>query len=214
MYNEAINYGWVDRNPAAEVRPLRVHIMRKRLSIEQWKMMCTESSTGRWPPWVPHMMMLALVTGQRRADLQKMKFDDVWDGHLHVEQQKTGERIALPLALRLSAIGISLGEAIDACRDYTRPGETLLRKHSGQPLVANTLTARFESLRESVCGPAKNWRTEPSLQECRSLSERLYRAQGIDTRTLLGHRKQAMTDMYNDDRGLTRGQWRTLKLSD
>lgn len=30
--------------------------------------------------------------------------------------------------------------------------------------------------------------------------------------TLLGHKHQAMTDVYNDDRGLTRGKWVTLHL--
>jgi len=29
---------------------------------------------------------------------------------------------------------------------------------------------------------------------------------------LLGHKHQAMTDLYNDDRGLTRGEWRHLPL--
>ncbi|MFC2588560.1 MAG: hypothetical protein ACFNZS_01050 [Ottowia sp.] len=44
----------------------------------------------------------------------------------------------------------------------------------------------------------------------RSLAERLYRAQGVDTRILLGHRRQQMTDRYNDDRGLSR--WQCLPL--
>lgn len=46
----------------------------------------------------------------------------------------------------------------------------------------------------------------------RSLSERLYRAQWINTMQLLGHKSQAMTDMYNDDRGLSRGTWKKLEL--
>ncbi|HCJ5889806.1 TPA: integrase, partial [Klebsiella pneumoniae] len=37
--------------------------------------------------------------------------------------------------------------------------------------------------------------------EQRSLSERLYREQGIDTQKLLGHKTMKMTDRYNDDRG-------------
>jgi integrase len=39
-------------------------------------------------------MLLALVTGQRREDICLMKFTDVWDGHLHVEQGK--QVFALP----------------------------------------------------------------------------------------------------------------------
>jgi len=52
-----------------------------------------------------------------------------------------------------------------------------------------------------------------SLHECRSLSERLYRTQGVNTMILLGHKHQAMTDLYNDDRGLTAGQWKTLSIA-
>nr|WP_281347270.1 tyrosine-type recombinase/integrase [Yersinia canariae] len=41
----------------------------------------------------------------------------------------------------------------------------------------------------------------PTFHEKRSLSEQLYREQRIDTKSLLGHKNQAMTDKYNDDRG-------------
>lgn len=40
----------------------------------------------------------------------------------------------------------------------------------------------------------------PTFHEQRSLSERLYREQGVDTQKLLGHKTQKMTDRYNDDR--------------
>lgn len=43
--------------------------------------------------------------------------------------------------------------------------------------------------------------TAPTFHEQRSLSERLYRAQGLNTQQLLGHKNQAQTDKYNDDRG-------------
>lgn len=74
-----------------------------------------------------------------------------------------------------------------------------------------SLSARFEEAREAAL-PVFASGHPPSLHECRSLSERLYRKQGINTMVLLGHRHQSMTDMYNDDRGLTHGEWRTLAL--
>lgn len=81
------------------------------------------------------MLLLALVTGQRQADLQKMAFADIREGHLFIEQQKTGKRIALSLRLKLDAIGVSLGEIIASCQNYAVPGKTLLRKNNGQPSV-------------------------------------------------------------------------------
>ena len=74
-----------------------------------------------------------------------------------------------------------------------------------------SLSARFEEAREG-CGLTWSEGLPPSLHECRSLSERLYRVQGIDTRILLGHKNQSMTDVYNDDRGLSKGEWMNLSI--
>lgn len=210
LFNEAVNYGWIDRNPALTVKQLPAGVRRKRLTLEQW-IMIHEYARRRLPPWVSRMMTLALVTGQRRSDLAALRFDAVWDGHLHVQQIKTGARLALPLELRLAAIGVSIADVIEDCRGYAVPGPTLLRKHNGRPPCLASLSARFEEAREAViAGPREG--LPPSLHECRSLAERLYRAQGIDTRVLLGHRHQSMTDLYHDDRGLSRGEWITLRL--
>jgi integrase len=209
IFGEAMNYGWIDRNPAISVKAPVVRIQRKRLSLEQWQEIHAYAAASM-PPWVARMLTLAVITGQRRSDLVKMRFADVWDGHLHIEQAKTGTRLALPLALRLDAVGMTLGEAIEDCRAYSTGTEFMLRKHDGHQLGDASLSARFETAREAVIQSTAG--IPASLHECRSLSERLYRAQGIDTMILLGHKHQAMTDIYNDDRGLTKGKWKTLAL--
>ena len=208
VFNAALNYGWLDRNPAQQVKALPVTVQRNRLTLEQWNLIKAHAEDHQ-PPWVSRMMVLALVSGQRRSDLVKLKFSDVWDGHLHVEQFKTGAKVALPLSLRLDAIGISLGEAIEACRDYAVGDEYLLRKHNGCRPGDASLSARFEEAREGSIPLCKTG-SPVTLHECRSLSERLYRAQGINTMILLGHSTQQMTDLYNDDRGLSAGKWKTL----
>lgn len=43
-------------------------------------------------------------------------------------------------------------------------------------------------------------KTPTSFHEQRSLSERLYEKQGIDTQQLLGHKSAAMTELYHDER--------------
>jgi len=210
FFNEAVSYAWLLRSPAASIRAPRVRVLRERLTLDQWQKIYAWSVENQ-PPWVSRMLVLALVTGQRRSDLEKMQFGDAWDDHLHVVQAKTGERLAIPLALRLDAINVSVGEAIEACRDYAVGQIFLLRKHNGQALGMASLSARFEEAREAAL-PAFASGHPPSLHECRSLAERLYRKQGINTMRLLGHRHQSMTDMYNDDRGLTDGEWKTLVL--
>lgn len=211
VFQEALAYGWIHANPAAAVRHQRTQVARRRLTLDEWRQIHAWAQAHQ-PPWVPRMITLALVSAQRRADLQKMAWSDVRDGHLHVIQQKTGTLLRLPLALRLEVIGVSLGDAIEACRDYSRPGDTLLRKSNGKPLVPPSLSARFETAREGAFGLHAGSGLPPSLHECRSLAERLYRKQGVDTRILLGHKRQSMTDTYNDDRGLSDGEWKTLEL--
>jgi hypothetical protein len=78
-------------------------------------------------------------------------------------------------------------------------------------LADASLSSRFEEARKAVLPSAEG--IPASLHECRSLSERLYRAQGLNTMVLLGHKHQAMTDIYNDDRGLSKGIWKTLLLA-
>jgi len=211
FFDEAIQNDWITRNPASNVRQCPVKVTRRRLTLVQWQHLYAQSMSLR-QRWVQPMLALALVTGQRRGDLVKMRFADVRprkmaDGRmqdcLHVVQQKTGRRLALPVALRLDVVGLSIGDVIAQCHDDATPGEYLLRKSNGRPPGEAALTACFAELFRAVHGP---WTSEtdapPSLHECRSLSERLYRAQGIDTRVLLGHSRQAMTDAYNNDRGL------------
>jgi integrase len=213
MFAEAVCAGCLAQNPAVFVRPLPYRIRRARLTLRHWRRMqnALEIETI---PWRRQFAVLALITGQRRSDLVKMRFADVWNGYLHIEQAKTGARIALPLDLRLQALGLSLGEVIDRCRQYSPPGETLLRKSTGAALAATSLTKAFQTVFARAVKWGREDRTVPSLAEIRSLSERLYSAQGIDTQTLLGHKNKATTAIYHDDRGLFReeGRWRKLRI--
>lgn len=210
LFAEAVSAGLITVNPASSIKPLPVQIRRQRMRLEEWQALYDEAVRSE-PLWVSRMLLLALITGQRRADLQKMAFADVRDNHLFIEQQKTGERIALPLKLKLKPVGVSLGQVIKSCRDYAAPGQTFLRKDNGQSLCLNYMTARFRNLFVRVLARTDTG-YRPTLHECRSLSERLYRQQGIDTQVLLGHRSQAMTDQYNDDRGLDRERFRFLAV--
>lgn len=151
-------------------------------------------------------MLLALITGQRLGDFSRMKFTDVWDDHLHIEQEKTGSKIAIPLALRPDAINWGLREVIARCRDYAVSPYLVHFLHStshaecGAQVKARTLTMNFSKAR----GKANiDWSagTPATFHEQRSLAERLYEAQGIDTQRLLGHKSPNQTARYHDDRG-------------
>ena len=209
LFYQAIIAGVMDHNPATPLRPPSAPVSRSRLSWEHY-LAIYQWSVDNGPDWYPCALRLALVSGQRRSDIVRMHDDHIVDEHLRVEQYKTGARIELPLALRLDAVDTTLGEVIDDCSGR---GGYLLQKRNGTRYSEGYISTLFaDACREALQGHDWGEKTPPTFHEIRSLSERLYRAQGIDTQTLLGHRRQSMTDEYNDDRGLSADAWKRVAL--
>jgi integrase len=220
-YVEAIANGWAETNPARDIKPPKHRVMRERLEFDTWAQMRTLASTSP-QRWVESMLLLGLAIGQRRADLAKVRFDDVVDGHLRIEQQKEagkgyGARVEIPLTLRMDAIGMTVGDVIEHCRQSAKPGATLLRKANGQPIEMSSLSARFCEHIKAVLGDKDpGMHRRPSLHETRSLSARTYVAQGLDPKvvqTLLGHSEIEMTELYLNDRGLSRNDWKRVAVA-
>lgn len=206
VYKEAQHAGEVEPgyNPALATRKPINKVQRERFDIEEWRVIFHEAEKSQ--RYVQNSMLLAVVTGQRLGDISRMKFSDIWDDHLHIEQEKTGMKLAIPLSLRCNELDISLREVITRCRDMIISPYILHIHHTtgiakrGGRVSAASITAAFSNTRDRS-GLKWTEGTPPTFHEQRSLSERLYRAQGIDTQKLLGHKNQLMTDRYNDDRG-------------
>lgn len=201
----AIGQGWRADNPVSVTDGVKHKTARLRLTIEQFKSIYEDQRTLRW---LRNAMALALVSGQRREDLLKARRSDIRDGHWWVEQGKTGNRIAIPLALRLDVFGMSLGEVLEQCRgtgilshylvhQTDRIGGTKL----GSAIWPDTATARFsEAVRRLNVDVGQ--RSAPTFHEIRSLSKRLYDAQGgVNTQQLLGHKSASSATLYADSRG-------------
>ncbi|EMF2450923.1 TPA: tyrosine-type recombinase/integrase [Klebsiella pneumoniae] len=206
VFKEAQHAGEVPPgyNPALATKQPRRKVTRQRLTLEEWQKIFDIADKNH--KYMGNAMLLAIVTGQRLGDISRMKFSDIWDDHLHVEQEKTGSKIAIPLALRCNAINWSLRDVISRCRDYAVSPflvhffRTTSQAERGAQVKARTLTMNFSKARD--CANIE-WGegTPATFHEQRSLSERLYKAQGINTKDLLGHKTQQQTDLYHDDRG-------------
>ncbi|EHG6151423.1 tyrosine-type recombinase/integrase [Escherichia fergusonii] len=206
VFKEAQHYGEVPPgyNPALATKQPKRKITRQRLSLEEWQRIFDIADASH--RYMGNAMLLALVTGQRLGDISKMKFSDIWEDHLHVIQEKTGSKIAIPLSLRLNAINWSLRDVIARCRDYAVSPylvhffRSTSQAERGAQVKSNTLTMNFSKARD-LAGIDWGDGSPATFHEQRSLSERLYKEQGIDTRKLLGHKTQQQTDRYHDDRG-------------
>ncbi|HBC7422027.1 TPA: phage integrase Arm DNA-binding domain-containing protein [Serratia marcescens] len=206
VFQEAQQAGEVSPgfNPAKAAKAPKTKVQRQRLTIDEWRTIYEQAANA--PRHLQRAMLLAVVTGQRLGDISNMKFADIWDNHLHVTQSKTGARIAIPLDLRCDELEITLGQVISMCRDrivspyLLHHHHTVARAKRGGRIQEQTISGAFSDARDAS---GLKWTdgTPPTFHEQRSLSERIYRAQGIDTKLLLGHKNQQMTDKYNDDRG-------------
>lgn len=214
VFKEAQHYGEVPPgyNPALATKQPRRRITRQRLNLEEWQKIFDIADANH--KYMGNAMLLALVTGQRLGDISNMKFSDIWDDHLHILQEKTGSKIAIPLALRLNAINWSLREVVARCRDYAVSPYLVHFFHAtsqaerGAQVKSNTLTMNFSKARDKA---KIDWGdgTPATFHEQRSLAERLYETQGVDTQKLLGHKSPNQTARYHDDRG--KG-WKKIEL--
>ncbi|HDR2796524.1 TPA: tyrosine-type recombinase/integrase, partial [Enterobacter asburiae] len=101
-------------NPALVCRKPTTIVSTERLTLDEW-LRIFRAAKYVAPGYFQVALLLALVTAQRPSDLCKMDRRDIKAGYLHIEQFKTGERIALPLSLRLHVIGTSLDDVLSIC---------------------------------------------------------------------------------------------------
>jgi integrase len=208
LFRMAITRGLIPTgsNPVSDTYKPTGTTTKERLSIEQFLLI-----RGKAPSWMVNAMNLALVTGQRREDITNMKFTDYVDGKLQVVQGKGQGRVRIKIAgtLTIAALGMSLDEAIQQCRDGVA-SEYLVhhpvkkgRCTVGGQIVPDGLSRAFVTARESVGIVAAEGRTPPTFHEVRSLSERLYRTarSGEFAQKLLGHSNPSTTSMYDSLRG-------------
>ena len=211
VFREAQAKGWVDENPVTVTKAAIAHVRRSRLSLDEFKAIYAKAENLE--PWVANSMALAIVTAQRREDVVGLRFSDARDGFLWVDQGKTGTKLRIPLGMRLNALGWSIDEVIRRCRDDVVSSYMVhsVRYHArakpGDRLHESSLSSAFAKAR--VLARIKGTGgTPPTFHELRSLAERLYATQGIDTQTLLGHKDPRMTASYHDARG---SEWLEVK---
>lgn len=198
--------GWRDANdnPVREVRGPTVNVKRARLTLQQFRAVYD----GSIPTWLRNAMALALVSSQRREDIALAQIKAVRDGGWWIEQGKGGSRIMIPLELRLDVFGLSLGEVIRQCRTTGVLSRHLIHQTApkggspaGKPIWKDTISRTF-SKALAPHGFDFGDKRPPTFHEIRSLSARLYKAQGnVNVQELMGHKSPNTTLLYQDGRG-------------
>jgi integrase len=224
VFREAIAHGLVDvgANPVEAILKPDVIVTRSRLTLDDFKLMLAKSREDKERVWMTNAMELALVCGQRREDITAMRFDQIKDGFLWIEQSKGKEgnktHLKIPLGLRLDAIDTSLEEILRRCRDNVVSKHVIHfvkrngRAMPGGKVALSTMSQQFAKVRDDAEIVTPEGKTPTSLHEVRSLAARLYTEQyGKEfAQSLLGHKSSSMTDLYRDVRGR---EWTEIKLA-
>ena len=202
-------------NPARLVEVETAEVKRARLTLDEFKVIYAKAqemvASRKLGAWAVNAIELAITTAQRGGDIAALQFQkDVRDGNLWVEQikGKNPSRVCIPLALRLNVLNLSVGDAVRRCRENVVLSRYLVHHVShrggfkpGNGLHHGTIAKGFATARDATGLRWPAGKTAPSFHELRSLSERLYKAQGVDTRVLLGHKHERTTALYHDTRG-------------
>lgn len=145
-------------------------------------------------------MDLAYLTGQRPADVRKMRRSDVVNDEVKVRQNKTGQ--ILRIRLTVSGQRTRLGECIDHLVARSLPCKSghLICTTKGDPLSEKMLRDRYDNARSKAAGKAKIEVDEGLAERIRSFQFRDIRPKaGSEIETLqgaselLGHTNQAIT---------------------
>ncbi|WP_250518637.1 tyrosine-type recombinase/integrase [Caballeronia sp. ATUFL_M1_KS5A] len=198
--------GWMTGNPVTETERPKPKTKRRRLTFEEFQAIYEKAPEVN--DWLQNAMLLALVSGQDRSTIGRWQRSFSSGDVAVVQRSKTSVKIEIPLALRLDAIGMSLGDVIAKCKSTGVVSKYLIhhirnqgRAKTGTHVKLGSISQAFADAR-TLAG-IKNDDSAPTFHELRSLSKRLYDAQrDVDTKALLGHMTDAMAEMYADSRGI------------
>jgi hypothetical protein len=215
VFAKGMSKGWMDFNPAEPTVTESVEVKRGRLTFEMFKAILEQAPkiTG----WLEGAMILGVVTGLDRSTIASLRRPMIGAEYLSAQRGKTGVWIEIPLALRLEAMGLSLREALAACesgiRSFKKPDRDFIVHHRrefgnaplGSGVHPDNISDRFTEARKLAKIPdvLPDGKLAPTFHEIRSLAKRLYDKQGnVDTKALLGHLTDEMSELYADPRGI------------
>lgn len=139
IYNNAREWGYTTApNPCQGVRGYRETGRSRYVTDEEFDRVRAKAHFT-----VIDAMDLALLTGQRPADVLKLKRSDIRDGALWVVQNKTGMRLGIEITGELAAVIARI-----KARSKKAISDFLIQDENGQPLTQHALRSRFDKARE------------------------------------------------------------------
>jgi integrase len=183
LFNKAREWGYTDAtNPCQGVKGFTESGRDRYVSDEEF-----EAVRSKADPTLQDAMDLALLTGQRPADVLKILRTDIRDGALFVRQNKTGAKRAIDLVGQLAEVIERIWS-----RPRVRVSAYLVQDDDGKPLSMLALRSRFDKARRAA-GVSFQFRDirAKTASDTGDLSH---------SQKLLGHKTRDMTEHYVRER--------------
>ena len=179
IFNKAREWGYTAlQNPCQGVKGFKETGRSRYITDEEFAQVKAHAHFT-----VVDAMDLALLTGQRPADVLKLKRSDIRDGALWILQNKTAHRLGVEVTGELAGVIAKIGG-----RPRTAIDAYLVQDENGQPLSLFQLRSRFEKARRLA-------KVDFQFRDIRAKA-------ATDTgdlahsQTLLGHKNRQMTEHY------------------
>ncbi len=179
IFNKAREWGYTDMaNPCQGVKGFTEAGRERYVTDAEFKAVRDAAHQS-----VRDAMDLALLTGQRPADVLKIQRSDLRDGALWITQNKTGAKRAIELTGELGKVIADI-----LARPCKQLSPHLIQDDDGQPVRLRTLQSRIDKARK-VSGVHFQFRDirAKTATDTGSLAH---------AQSLLGHKKRDMTEQY------------------
>lgn len=180
MFQRAVRWGIVETDPTRDIKPFKTRKRDRYITADEFNRIREHAS-----PTLQCLMDLAYLTGQRIGDVMGIRYADITESGVYVKQQKTGNRVLISMSPDLEA-AITQARAIHK----SVKGLTLFHKRDGSPLAYNTIYGHWSR----ACAAAQV--EDANFHDIRAAAATDAKAQGLDSRTLLGHTTESSHNRY------------------
>lgn len=195
IYNTAIEWGMAETNPVQGVRKNKEKPRDYYAEDIVFDAVLKHASSE-----LKDIMGIAYLTGQRPADVIKVKVKDITQDHLLIGQNKTGHKIRIKLNTEngRTALGLLIDNILKRKKDHNPSLVTI----NGIGITYAMRRARFDEAREKAFQEALTNNNEELSEQIKKFQFRDLRpkaATDMDdinlASKLLGHTKQQITEL-------------------
>lgn len=209
IFDVAMSKGICPDNPARITLTKHVQRQRKRHTVAGLQQIRAHS-----PLWLQNAIDLSLLTTQRRTDIVALRWADIYDGYIHIAQQKTTTDSFDEFEVMEGAgyvrikIDAELQKVLDRCKPAKvvtpfvihqipkRKTKNVNKEHWTQILPQYLSEEFLRIVKLAKAYPELKGRQIPTFHEIRALAIFLHKKAGRSAQALAGHSSVKMTEHY------------------